>query len=127
MTQQRDRLGRPLRGSDNDPRAFPQVPERASLDGEAAWREALTYLADNLPFHVHEVCEQRWRCAPESEREVWRALAQWGAALTHQARGNPTGTTALAQRALDTWNTCDHIPEYINPEVVTQSLHGLLA
>jgi hypothetical protein len=93
----RDRLGRPL--DPGDPRAFPTVPDRDVISGAQAWDEALDCLQRDLPFHAHEIFEQRWKCAPETERDVWRALAQWGAALTQQARGNAVGQKRLAMRA----------------------------
>lgn len=96
----RDRLGRPL--VDGDPAAVPGVPDRMEIDAALAWREATSYLDQGLPFHAHEVLEQRWRCAPTTERLLWQGLAQWAAALTHEARGNATGARAVAERALRT-------------------------
>ena len=122
----RDRLGRPLRGSKCDTGAFPQVPERSSISGEQAWHEALEYLQQELPFHVHEVCEQRWRCAPQFERTTWRGLAQWGAALTHRARGNNTGAERLAVRARQTLDSADEIPGYIDMKLVQASIDELI-
>ncbi len=55
-----------------------------------------------MPFHAHEVFEQRWRTCPADERAAWRAAAQWGAAETHAARGNAVGAARLAERALET-------------------------
>ena len=101
----RDRLGRPLRGEAISAHSFPQVPERTSLSGEQAWIEISDYLAQGLPFHVHEVAEQRWRCAPPNEKDFWRACAQMGAALTHDARGNPVGAQRLSSRAQETLDT----------------------
>ncbi len=49
---------------------------------------------------MHEVFEQRWRCCPEQERALWQALAQWGAAITHAARGNARGANQVGSRAL---------------------------
>ena len=122
----RDRLGRPLRGSESESRAFPQVPEREYVSGEIAWLEAMDYLQQDLPFHLHEVCEQRWRCAPETERNVWRGLAQWGAALTHRSRGNEAGALRLAQRARSTIDSAGHIPDYIDINLVHESIESLL-
>jgi predicted metal-dependent hydrolase len=45
------------------------------------------------------VLEDAWKTAPESERGIWRSLAQLAVGLTHAARGNPTGATALLRRA----------------------------
>lgn len=59
------------------------------------------YLRDGLPFHAHEVFEARWRCCPDDERSLWRALAQLGAGLTHHGRGNNVGADALLRRAIE--------------------------
>ena len=88
----------------------------------------MDYLDRNLPFHVHEVFEQRWRCAPESERSTWQALAQWGAALTHHARGNAIGQHRIAGRAQTLLNSTDDgdIPSaMIDLDVVRRSLAQL--
>jgi hypothetical protein len=69
------------------------------VSAEDALAQARAYLADGRPFHAHEVLEQRWRCAPVDERPLWRALAQWAAAVTHAARGNDRGARAVAARA----------------------------
>lgn len=97
----RDRLGRPLPqdGSAGSDAAFPQVPERDLVTSAQAIDEASAYLGDELPFHAHEVLEQRWRCAPEDEVALWKALAQAAAGRTHLARGNPTGASRLHDRA----------------------------
>ena len=97
--QARDRLGRPLRGVSIATSSFPQVPEREFISSEQAWSEITDYLEQDLPFHVHEVAEQRWRCAPRADAQLWRACAQMGAALTHQARGNHVGASRLSERA----------------------------
>ena len=122
----RDALGRPL--DPGDPRAFPTVPEREFIEGTDAWREGLGYLADGLPFHAHEVFEQRWKCAPTSERECWQALAQWGAALTQQARGNDIGQYRIAARAterLEYARDSAAIPNYVDVTLVLDSLAQL--
>lgn len=96
----RDRLGRPLpRGSSPDP-SVPPVPDISGLADEAVVTLALELVADGLPFHAHEICETRWRSCPAEDRALWRALAQWGAAETHAARGNAEGAHRLACRAL---------------------------
>lgn len=122
----RDKFGRPLRGADADRLSYPQVPEREFISGPTAWAETLDYFNQGLPFHVHEVCEQRWRCAPAEELMVWQALAQWGAALTHNARGNAKGARAVALRAQGNFLNAGNIPSYINQEVVHESLRNLL-
>lgn len=113
--QARDRLGRPLRGEAVSSNSFPQVPERTYIFGERAWTEITDYLARDLPFHVHEVAEQRWRCAPLNEKDFWRACAQMGAALTHQARGNAIGAHRLSLRAQETLNAANSPPSEIDP------------
>lgn len=122
----RDRLGRPIRGSHSESRAFPQVPQREFVSGEIAWLEAVNYLQQDLPFHLHEVCEQRWRCAPDAQRNVWRGLAQWGAALTHKARGNEVGALRLAERARETLASAADIPDYIDIKLVYTNIDSLL-
>ena len=122
----RDALGRPL--DPGDPRSFPTVPERTFIEGSIAWSEGLRYLADGLPFHAHEVFEQRWKCAPMDERDCWQALAQWGAALTQQARGNDIGRHRIAQRAterLERARDFATIPDYVDAEMVLDSLAQL--
>ena len=92
----RDRLGRPLPW---DTIGFPSVPIRADISSVDAIAEARAYLVDGLPFHAHEVLEMRWRCCPDDERDLWRALAQAAAGATHAARGNPVGEQRLHERA----------------------------
>jgi len=89
------------------------------------------YLAQDLPFHAHEVFEQRWRCCPENERLAWQAIAQWAAALTHQARGNKQGgnkqgIVALAKRAQVNLEACSYAPTEIDSALVLESLSGLI-
>ena len=122
----RDRLGRPIDPA--DPRAFPSVPERYDISGPEAWREAIKYLDDGLPFHAHEVFEQRWKCCPVGERSTWQALAQWGAALTQQARGNVIGQQRIAARArerLDSSIDRGEVPQYVDAARVRASLSQL--
>lgn len=121
--QARDRLGRPLRGERIVTDSFPPVPERSYISCDEAWSEITDYLARGLPFHVHEVAEQRWRCAPEPDAQLWRACAQMGAALTHQARGNHIGATRLAQRARDTLATSTSN----DPELNSSALDALFS
>jgi uncharacterized protein len=127
MSQPRDRLGRPLRGESINSDAFPSVPEREFISGEQAWSEACDYQDHGLPFHAHEVFEQRWRCSPESERTLWQALAQLGAALTHRARGNSSGARTIGLRAQGNLQLVHSVPDYIDLERVRSSLRDLLA
>ena len=55
-------------------------------------------LAEDRPFHAHEVFEAAWKSVPEEERELWRGLAQIAVGLTHARRGNASGAAALLNR-----------------------------
>ena len=103
----RDRLGRPLTpavdstGIDTSAAGSsaigPPVADVTSCSDTDAWRIAVDYADAGLPFHAHEVCESRWRISSSTaDRHLWKALAQWGAALTHEARGNAVGARSLA-------------------------------
>ena len=92
----RDGLGRPL------PYGAPGVTRQAEgvvRSAEETLTEAQRLLDAGRPFHAHEVFEDRWKSAPEPERELWRGLAQYAVGLTHAARGNAAGATALLARA----------------------------
>ncbi|MGW4892983.1 DUF309 domain-containing protein [Kitasatospora sp. NPDC004240] len=92
----RDGLGRPLPyGSQGAPRQ----PEGVVRSAERTLLEAQRLLDAGMPFHAHEVLEDRWKAAPAQERELWRALAQYAVGLTHAARGNAKGAAALLARA----------------------------
>jgi predicted metal-dependent hydrolase len=101
------------------------VPQRDEISGQQAWAEAERYLAANLPFHAHEVLEQRWRSCPFAERDAWRAAAQWGAAVTHAARGNDVGAQRLARRALATLESAEAVPSEIDVERITRECAAL--
>lgn len=91
----RDGLGRPL------PYGSPGVarqPEGVSRTPAQSLAEAQRLLDEGMPFHAHEVLEDAWKAAPEAERELWRGLAQLAVGLTHAARGNAVGGTALLER-----------------------------
>ncbi|MEU9123347.1 DUF309 domain-containing protein [Streptomyces sp. NPDC048506] len=93
----RDGLGRPL------PYGSPGVarqPEGVSRTPAQSLAEAQRLLDAGMPFHAHEVLEDAWKAAPEAERELWRGLAQLAVGLTHGARGNAVGGTALLDRGL---------------------------
>lgn len=122
----RDRLGRPL--AVGDPRAFPEVTTRDHISSSDAWNQAQLYLEQGLPFHAHEVFEQRWKSCPPDERDAWQALAQWGAALTQQARGNEIGQRRIASRALDRLTRAqahNAVPSVIHVDQVLESLTQL--
>ncbi len=102
----RDALGRPLpRGS---PSALQEL-DPALLDAEPAALlvHAQRLLAAGRPFQAHELLEAGWKRAPESERPLWRALAQLAVGVTHAGRGNAAGARALYDRAareLEAWD-----------------------
>ena len=125
--QARDRLGIPLRGSKIATDSFPQVPERDFISSEQAWSEITEYLAQDLPFHVHEVAEQRWRCAPPVDAALWRACAQMGAALTHHARGNHVGAARLAERARITLATATSQAPEVNSDALENLFSAMLS
>ncbi len=126
MTDQpRDRYGRPLRGPREH--AVDGIPVRENISSAQAWVEALDYLARDLPFHAHESFEQRWRCCPQNERLAWQALAQWGAAATQLARGNPKGAKANAQKSLASLDSAPLIPAPVDAQAVRAALAELLS
>ena len=126
MTEQpRDRYGRPLRGSLEG--AVDPIPERSEISSAQAWAQALDCLADDLPFHAHETFEQRWRCCPAQERQAWQGLAQWGAALTQLARGNPAGARANARKALLNLEEAAVVPAPVDLALVRAGLAELLS
>jgi uncharacterized protein len=123
----RDGLGRPL-PRDSDPAlAGPTVPDVTDLPDPEVWELALGFLDRGLPFHAHEVFEQRWRTCPPDDRAAWRAAAQWGAALTHAARGNDVGAARLARRSLETLDEASSLPAGFDAQRLTSSCHGLAA
>jgi predicted metal-dependent hydrolase len=79
-----------------------EVPDIRGLTDSDIWQLAWSLVTADRPFHAHEVCEDRWRTCPPADRAFWRALAQWGAAETHLARGNMIGARRLAERAIET-------------------------
>jgi hypothetical protein len=91
----RDALGRPLPyGVAGEERA----PEGVVREPAVALHEAQRLLDAGRPFHAHEVLEDAWKSAPETERQLWRGLAQLAVGLTHAARGNARGATTLLER-----------------------------
>jgi uncharacterized protein len=91
----RDELGRPLPYGAND---VPRAAEGLVRAPGEALAEAQRLLDAGMPFHAHEVLEDAWKAAPDPERRLWRGLAQLAVGLTHAARGNPSGATALLER-----------------------------
>ncbi|WP_214405234.1 DUF309 domain-containing protein [Pseudonocardia lacus] len=94
----RDAAGRPLpRGA----AGVERVPDDLVLGADEAVTEAQRLLDDGLPFPAHDVLEAAWKAAPETERGMWRALAQLAVGLTHVQRGNARGAAALLERSAD--------------------------
>jgi hypothetical protein len=91
----RDGLGRPLPygagGVERQPEGVVRAPEETVAEAQAL-------LDAGKPFHAHEVFEDAWKSGPESERALWRGLAQLAVGLTHAARGNTTGGARLLRR-----------------------------
>lgn len=94
----RDGLGRPL---PYGTKGVERQPEGVSRTPEETLREAQRLLDDGKPFHAHEVFEDAWKSGPDTERALWRGLAQLAVGVTHAARGNPTGAAALLRRGAD--------------------------
>ncbi len=92
----RDRLGRPV--PPGDPRAVPDVPERA-LPAADALALAQALLDEGRAFGAHEVLEASWKAAPPPERDLWQGLAQLCVGITHLQRGNAVGAARLLLRA----------------------------
>jgi hypothetical protein len=94
----RDAYGRPLphgaAGEPTTPDDYAAPPPRALADAQRL-------LDADRPFHAHEVLEAVWKAAPDSERELWRGLAQIAVGVTHVRRGNAKGAQALLRRAAD--------------------------
>lgn len=93
----RDAAGRPLPREAEG--SSPAGVEQAALPPQAALAEAQRLLDTGRPFAAHEVLEAVWKAAPESERDLWRGLAQLAVGLTHLQRGNRRGAVALLRRS----------------------------
>ncbi|OYO09747.1 hypothetical protein CGZ94_17965 [Enemella evansiae] len=93
----RDGLGRPL---PHGAEGVPRLGEGVIRSPRESLSEASEQLLAGRPFHAHEVFEDAWKSRPDSERELWKPLAQLMVALTHAARGNATGADRLRQRSL---------------------------
>jgi hypothetical protein len=91
----RDGLGRPL---PYDTPGVERAPEGVVRPPSESLTEAQRLLDSGMPFHAHEVLEDAWKTAPQSERELWRGLAQLAVGMTHAARGNASGADALITR-----------------------------
>lgn len=121
----RDRLGRPVPPDSPEVDDF-TVPDIRGLADIEVWELAWSLFTVGRTFHAHEVCEERWRTCPPPDRPFWRALAQWGAAETHLARGNAIGARRLAERAIETLAGA-RIPAGVPTTEVEQRCEVLLA
>lgn len=90
----RDALGRPLaRG------AGPELPsEETEPDPATALDRGIEHYNRGEYFLAHEVWEEGWHPAPETERDFWQGLIQVAVGLTHRQRGNQTGAVTLLER-----------------------------
>lgn len=125
--RRRDRFGRPLPEDADVERVAPAAPDVSGRSDAQVWRIALGLFEAGLPFNAHEVFEQRWRVAAPADRSAWQAMAQWGAACTHAARGNAEGAHRLARRTLTTLAEADRVPTAIDVGLVRRSCADLLA
>lgn len=92
----RDGLGRPLpRTAAGE--ASP-IPEDLTVTPAEAAALGGSLLAEDRPFHAHEVFEAAWKSSSGPDRELWRGLAQIAVGLTHARRGNARGAVALLRR-----------------------------
>jgi hypothetical protein len=94
----RDELGRPLPRSAAGADDVPGIPDDLQVTPAEAADLGGRLLAEDRPFHAHEVFEAAWKSAPAPEREFWRGLAQIAVGLTHARRGNARGAVALLRR-----------------------------
>ncbi|MFL1378253.1 MULTISPECIES: DUF309 domain-containing protein [unclassified Nocardiopsis] len=95
----RDRYGRPMpHGSVGE---VERVPDDAEFSPEEGLETAQNLLDEGYAFTAHEVLEAVWKSSPESERELWRGLAQAAVGVTHAQRGNLTGAARLLRRGAD--------------------------
>jgi hypothetical protein len=94
----RDELGRPLPRSAPGADDVPVIPDDLRVTPAEAVDLGGRLLAEDRPFHAHEVFEAAWKSAPTPEREFWRGLAQIAVGLTHARRGNARGAVALLRR-----------------------------
>jgi hypothetical protein len=97
-TRPRDELGRPLPRSAPGADDVPVIPDDLRVTPAEAADLGGRLLAEDRPFHAHEVFEAAWKSSPAPEREFWRGLAQIAVGLTHARRGNARGAVALLRR-----------------------------
>ena len=110
MTRDRDDAGRPRNARPRDATGRPLARDSAAsampaedppaLAPDDAIDQAGELFADGLAFRAHEVFEAVWK-STDTDRELWRGLAQLAVGVTHAQRGNATGSHALLLRAAD--------------------------
>lgn len=97
----RDRFGAPL------PRDAPNElvdrvePELVCETLDDAHERGVELFNEQRFFEAHEFFEWAWKgpVTPDEDRTFYKGLAQLAVGYTHTQRGNPTGATALLERA----------------------------
>jgi hypothetical protein len=79
----------------------PTIPDDLVSTPAEALSQAQQLLDDDQAFQAHEVLEAAWKAAPETERDLWRGLAQLAVGVTHAQRGNLVGAARLLRRGAD--------------------------
>jgi len=123
----RDELGRPLPRSAPGAADVPSIPDDLQVTPAQAAELGGRLLAENRPFHAHEVFEAAWKSTPAPEREFWRGLAQIAVGLTHARRGNARGAVTLLRRGAR--HTREHGANSagLAPEYVAAQADGIAA
>ena len=123
----RDELGRPLPRSAPGAADVPSIPDDLQVTPAQAAELGGRLLAENRPFHAHEVFEAAWKSTPAPERESWRGLAQIAVGLTHARRGNARGAVTLLRRGAR--HTREHGANSagLAPEYVAAQADGIAA
>jgi uncharacterized protein len=123
----RDELGRPLpRTAAGD---VPRIPDELAVTPAEAAELGGGLLAEDRPFHAHEVFEAAWKSASGPDRELWRGLAQIAVGLTHARRGNARGAVALLRRGARRVAGYPGDPRHlgVDPEYVSAAADGIAA
>jgi uncharacterized protein len=121
----RDELGRPLpRTAAGD---VSRIPDDLAVSPAEAAALGGGLLADDRPFHAHEVFEAAWKSTSGPDRELWRGLAQIAVGLTHARRGNASGAVTLLRRGAQRVAGCPGDPRDlgVDPEYVAAAADGL--
>jgi hypothetical protein len=121
----RDELGRPLPRTAADADDAARVPDDLVVTPAEAAVLGGSLLAEDRPFHAHEVFEAAWKSAPDADREFWRGLAQIAVGLTHARRGNARGAVTLLRRGAAGVRGYAGDPPGIDPGFVAASADGI--